>query len=82
MVDQETSERLLDFSERPELKRLLDQYDVVKVEVRGENENTWAGLRDPRALMLLSRNLAGVIFLDMLLGSLKARDVTFHIVGQ
>ena len=34
VVDQETSERLLDFSERPELKRLLDQYDVVKVEVR------------------------------------------------
>ena len=33
VVDQETSERLLDFSERPELKRLLDQFDVVKVEV-------------------------------------------------
>ena len=36
VVDQEMSERLLDFSERPELKRLLDQYDVVKVEVSSD----------------------------------------------
>ena len=33
VVDQEMSERLLDFSEKPELKRLLDNYDVVRVEV-------------------------------------------------
>ena len=26
----------MDFSERPELKRLLDQYDVVKVEVSSD----------------------------------------------
>ena len=44
--------------------------------MRGENENTWARLREPRALMLLSRNL------DMLLGSSQASQITFYIVGQ
>ncbi len=32
VIDQESSERLLDYSEKPELKRLLDSYDVVRVE--------------------------------------------------
>jgi hypothetical protein len=34
VIDQEASERLLDYSEKPDLKRLLDKFDVVRVEVR------------------------------------------------